>query len=250
VIGVDHCGRQIFQGDGSFQLFLKLPIELRHIIWAFCWPESRIIEAANTEFNKNVNEYTGTTYLRIAGPLSILLQTDFGGNRSLDSIGPLMQCHPPVTLQVCRESRNYTLTHYHIMQHKDSATCPFYFNPSRDILWLCRELTGEPECRQDLESCYGKQLNTITTILIEEAEWTYCTPAWYFENYFPALRCLKSIILVHGVIDQAGNLITEAAASDHRINAEKRRLELKGVCCRKMLPAKTILYVDRNGQFY
>ena len=148
---MEQGGEQCIRRDESFHLFPQLPIELRYIIWESCWPESRIIEAANAEFNRNTNEYSGTTYLRLAGPLAVFLKTGFGGDRRLDCMKPLERCPAPISLQVCHESRKHTISQYHMIQHPESKIYSFFFNPSRDVLWLCRELTGEPECYQELE---------------------------------------------------------------------------------------------------
>ena len=56
---------------------------------------------------------------------------------------------------------------------------PFYVNPYRDVLWLSMDLTDEPECLQDLMRYHKRELNTFTTVLVEEHEWAENTPAGY-----------------------------------------------------------------------
>ncbi|KIM99846.1 hypothetical protein OIDMADRAFT_55744 [Oidiodendron maius Zn] len=204
-------------------------MELRRRIWRFSWPEARVIEVANTEFNTEKMEYTGTTYLRLAGSFLTLLKTDFGANRTLDNVRPVEHCPPPVALLVCQESRRYTLSQYCLMQHAKSAAYSFFLNPSRDTLWFCRELTGQPECQRDLRLSYGEQLDKITTVLVEEAEWAYCTPVWYTLYCLATLRGLKTIVLVYGAIDGVGNLITETTAPDHPVRAEKQRVRYRNL---------------------
>ena len=126
-------------------------MELRRMVWRFSWPEARVIEAANTEFNTEKLEYTGTTYLRLAGSFLFLLKTDFGANRTLDNVRTLEHCLPPVAHWVCQESRRYTLSQYCLMQPAKSVAYSFFLSPSRDIFWFCRELTGQPECQRDLQ---------------------------------------------------------------------------------------------------
>lgn len=58
----------------------------------------------------------------------------------LEDVACLPYAHP-VTLQVCREARNHTLKTYRRLQHSHVADCGFYFNPSRDVLWLHRDLS-------------------------------------------------------------------------------------------------------------
>lgn len=222
---------------------------MRCIIWEFSWPETRIIEAVNTHFDTETAEYIGTTFLRPAGGLSTLLKTDFGGDRSLDDKGPFEKCPPPIALQICQESRHHTLSQYRVIQNSVPAAHLFFFNPSRDILWLCRELTGQPKCLHDLKLTYGGQLDCITTVLVEEAEWTYITPARYASSYLAPLIGLKTIVLVYGIIDEDGNLITEVVAPDHRVVAEKLRLKYSDLYISECM-TWTLNYMDRNGKFY
>jgi hypothetical protein len=56
---------------------------------------------------------------------------------------------------------------------------PFYVNSHRDVLWLSMDLTDEPECLQDLMLYHKRELNTFTTVLVEEHEWAENTGRCY-----------------------------------------------------------------------
>jgi hypothetical protein len=87
-----------------------------------------MIEGVTCE-DEEAKEYIEATNLRIAGPLSTLLEQDFGtrileGERS-------EECPSPVALQVCYESRKHILSQYYIVE---SIASPFYVNPYCDVL--------------------------------------------------------------------------------------------------------------------
>lgn len=195
-------------------------------------------------------EYTGITFLRLAATLPELLKMDFGGSRLLYEAKPLEQCPPPIALQVCRESREHTLIDYHIMQHSQWPYS-FFFNPSRDILWPSRDLNEEPGCRRDLQSYYGRQLDKFSTLLIEEAEWDYVTPARYTSDFLAMFKGVKTIVLVFGEYDEAtGRLITEAKTHEYSARAEKLRMQFVELCRNGECQARTLQYMDRTGRFY
>ena len=79
--------------------------------------------------DKEAEEYIEVTNFRIIGPLSTLLEQDFG-TRILEGEHS-EECPSPMALQVCHESRKYTLSQYHIIE---SIAGLFYINPYRDIL--------------------------------------------------------------------------------------------------------------------
>jgi hypothetical protein len=80
----------------TFTLFPKLPIELRLKIWKETLPEARVIEAANYRQQGQPK----ITILRLTGPLSTILKTDFA-TRDLDD--DVEVCPDPVALKVCHE---------------------------------------------------------------------------------------------------------------------------------------------------
>lgn len=79
--------------------------------------------------DEEAEEYIEATNFRIVGSLSALLEQDFGtrilkGERS-------KEYPPPIALQVCHESRKYTLSQYYIIE---SMVGLFYVNPYCNIL--------------------------------------------------------------------------------------------------------------------
>jgi hypothetical protein len=148
-----------------------------------------MIEGVTCE-DEEAEEYIEATNFRIAGPLSALLEQDFG-TRSLE--GERSEECPPIALQVCLESRKHTLSQYHIVE---SMAGLFHVNPYRDVLWLSMELTDEPERLQDLMRYHERELNTFTTVLIEEYEWVENTPAGYASKYLTLLGGLETILIV------------------------------------------------------
>jgi len=187
-----------------------------------------MIEGITCE-DEEAEEYIKATDFRIAGPLSALLEQDFGtrileGNRS-------EECPPPVALPVCHESRKHTLSQYHIVE---SMVGPFYVNPYRDVLWLSMNLTDEPECLQDLIRYHERELNTFATVLVEEYEWADNTPAGYASKYLALLSDPKTILIVWGDFDEDSGELMEIDTKDlhHRYTA------------------KSIRYMDRRGRFY
>jgi hypothetical protein len=200
-----------------FRLFPKLSDELRLMIWEYTWPGPRMIEGITCE-DEEAEEYITATNLRIAGPLSALLEQDFGtrtlgGNR-------FEECPPPVALQVCHESRKHTLSQYHTVE---SMAGPFYVNPYRDILWLSMDLTDEPECLQDLIRYHERELNTFTTVLVEEYEWAENTPAGYASKYLAHLRGLQTILIVRGDFDEDSGELMEINTTDLYARADEVR---------------------------
>ncbi|CAD6446988.1 548c8ca1-dcab-4d66-83db-05603e4b4183 [Sclerotinia trifoliorum] len=181
------------QAGHTFHLFLKLSLELRLLIWEQTWPEPRLIEAAICEDETTI-EYEDVAILRFAGSLSTLLDVNFG-TRIIEQ-GPAVSCPPPVSLYVCHESRKHTLKQYRLMKHTNAKAGSFYFNPRHDVLWFSFDFTDEPDYLRDLLRCYGKQLNDIESVLVEEAEWEELTPARYKSNYLSRLRGLKSITVL------------------------------------------------------
>jgi hypothetical protein len=179
----------------SFPQFSKLSAELRLIVWTNTWPAPRMIEAAICEDKTVHNEYEDVAILRFAGPLSTLLHDKNFGSRVVEQ-NPLVHCRPPVSLYICQESRIHTLSQYRRIEHTAAKQGSFYFNPYRDVMWLSIDFTDEPNYLRDLKRCYGTQLNAIGNLLVEESDWTECTPAGYYSWYLEPFGGLKSILLL------------------------------------------------------
>lgn len=203
-----------------------------------------MIEGVTCE-DEEAEEYIEATNFRIAGPLSALLQQDFGtrileGERS-------EECPPPVAVQVCHESRKHTLSQYHIVE---SMAGPFYVNPYRDVLWLSMDLTDEPECLQDLIRYHEREINTFTTVLVEEHEWAENTPAGYASKYLALLGGLKTILIVWGDFDEYTDELMEIDTKDLHARADEVRAQYSELLKDHKCTAKSIRYMDRRGRFY
>jgi hypothetical protein len=179
-----------FQLGKAFPQFSKLPLELRLMVWTHTWPAPRIIEAAICEDETKLEEYEDVAILRLAGPLLTILKADFG-SRVVEG-GPNEFCDPPVSLQVCHESRKHTLTGYRRMKHSAATKGSFYFNPHTDVLWLSADFTDRPQYLDDLVRCYGPQLDNIHILLAEESELEEYT-RWYLKP-FGGLRTMLLLV--------------------------------------------------------
>lgn len=120
----------------------KLPDELNLIIWEYTWPGPGMTESV-TYNDEEAEEYINATNYRIAGPLSALLEQDFGMRISEER----PEYSPHVALQVSHDYWKYKLSQYHIVESMASL---FYVNPYRDILRFSIDLTDEPKCLQYL----------------------------------------------------------------------------------------------------
>jgi hypothetical protein len=240
-----------FPPTGSFPLFSELPFDIRLIIWELTWPESRAIEVANSKYDEHEAEYTGTTFLRLTAPLSVLLKTDFGKDSTPDG-DPLTECPPPVALHVCRESRRHTLIQYRVMQHPDSPMYSFFYSPSRDVFFISRALSTQPQCVQALENLYRDQLDTITTLLVEDGEWTWSSPADYTEKWLGPLPGLETILVTYGGYDAVwvDYLRNDTSSEVHLSIANSLRKGFKEFLDTGRSRARKLEYIDRNGRFY
>ncbi|KIM99159.1 hypothetical protein OIDMADRAFT_181579 [Oidiodendron maius Zn] len=196
------------QLDGLFPQFPKLAPELRLLVWTHTWPAPRMIESALCEHEIAPDEYRDIIILRFAGPLSVVLDDDWFLSKAVEE-GPLVHCRPPVSLQVCRESRMHTLSHYRRIEHTAAKEGSFYFNPYRDVLWLSTDFTDVPEYLQQLTQCYGEQLNGIETLLVGEAQWDETTPAQFTSSYLEPFGGLEAILLLLYTDDEDGYEGTE-----------------------------------------
>jgi hypothetical protein len=109
-----------------------------------------MIEVAICQDETISDKYEDVAILRFAGPLSTMLEVDFG-SRVVEQ-DPDVRCHPPLSLQVCHESRMHTLSQYRRMEHAAAKQGCFYFNPCRDVLWLSADFTDEPHYLEHLTS--------------------------------------------------------------------------------------------------
>jgi len=230
------------------------------MIWEYTWPAPRMIEVAVFE-DETTLEYKEVAILRFAGPLSVLLEKDFGSRVVEES--PVQKCRPPVALQVCHESREHTLSQYRIMVHTISRAGSFYFNPYCDVLWFSLDFTDEPSYLQDLERCYSEQLNAIETILVEEIEWIENTPAWYTSYYLRPLGGLKTILLLFRDDDDDDDEEEEEEEEEEDSDegseiedeelyerADELRAEYAKLFEHQEGTAKTMWCIDRSGTFY
>jgi hypothetical protein len=139
-------------------------------------------------------EYTDVACLRLTASLSSFLEYNFG-SRAVEQ-KPLERCPLPIGLHVCQESRAHALPRYRFMEHMACKEGCFYFDPHRNVLWLSLDFTDDPQYLRDLQRCYGEKLNTIQTLLIEEAEWDENSPAGYTSHYLRPFSGLKTILVL------------------------------------------------------
>jgi hypothetical protein len=111
----------------------------------------------------------------------------------------------PIALQVCQESRRHTLQNYYLLRHITSRAYSFYFNPSRDVVYLYPSLQSIPE----LQRGYGAQLGNIRSIMVEVHDWCFKTPAIYIREFIAPLGGIREIFIVLDRIDFRGKKINE-----------------------------------------
>ncbi|MAD86150.1 MAG: hypothetical protein CL912_24585 [Deltaproteobacteria bacterium] len=91
----------------------------------------------------------------------------------------------------------------------------------------------------------------ISTLLIEEAEWNYVTPARDTSDCLAMFKGVKTIVLVFGDYDEAkGSLTTEAKAHEYYAGVQKLRMQFVELFRNGECRARTLQYMDRNGRFY
>ncbi|KAI9867012.1 MAG: hypothetical protein M1813_000410 [Trichoglossum hirsutum] len=143
------------QGDMSFHLFPRLPTEIRLMIWKYSWPAPRIIGPESCRESRD----KPFRILRINDLLTSL------ASKRIETKLPKERPNP-VTLQVCHESRQYTLEQYIVMRHARSTAGTFYFSPARDILWFDTSHLSERDGGRQLEQYYGSQLHNFKRVLL------------------------------------------------------------------------------------
>ncbi|CZR65772.1 uncharacterized protein PAC_15672 [Phialocephala subalpina] len=171
------------------------------------------------------------------------------------------------------------LSQYRVIEHARSRRRSFYFNPHRDVLWLSFDCTDQPDYLRDLERCYGKQLNAIESLLVEELEWGETTPVGYSFDYLAPFKGLQTILILFGDNDKDASSDTkedldnenndgecgEDNSEDSDENSDQgSKIEAGGLyACADIVKAeyteflkdhegiaKSIRCMDRSGTFY
>ncbi|KAH7000853.1 hypothetical protein EDB80DRAFT_545943, partial [Ilyonectria destructans] len=79
----------------------------------------------------------------------------------------------PIALSICSESRTHTLKSFYRMRHYNQPGWSFYFNPTRDILWLSDDLWNlEEEDVTELSTSYGRQLADVQNVILSVNGWS------------------------------------------------------------------------------
>lgn len=242
-----HLGESM-QEQQHFLFFPALPAEIRLIIWEYTWPEARVIEAAiHVDFSGD--EATEWTYLRPAGSLAAFLRTDVFW-RDLDTELPLETCSP-LTLGICRESREHTLRHYKFMKHSIFPQHSFYLNSLRDVLWLSLDIASEWEDLEDLRVFYDVSLNSFKTLLIQDPEWNNKgLPDEYTRWSFSILPGLETILLVEFDYDEDDKLQPCTVEEYQRRAKFYKGGYAQFLASGEYCAASHVLYVDSNGIVY
>ncbi|KND87294.1 hypothetical protein TOPH_08046 [Tolypocladium ophioglossoides CBS 100239] len=259
--------------------FARLPVEIRTKIWAETWPEPRIIEVrelwsssqhetqrqgpqrildesetascrsldhsedGNRELNDEGSFYLG---LQLTSSFSSWMQHDFGHRVTEDE--PLEECPPPISLQICRESRAFTLQHFVRIKDSISPSRSFYFSPRRDILCLSRDIveTGAEEV-EEAGCCYGAQLNLIQSSLVELYDWNEAMgPAYCFKflHRFKGIKLVRVLLESEEYDGFEGYRVRELA-----VQAGQRKIKDEALLQGLAFPW-TVEYVDRTGNVH
>jgi 2EXR family len=151
------------------------------MIWECTWPDDRLIQPAWHESVSNTDEYCAFTILRPAGPLSTSIKEDL--DSGIMKKEPFKYCPDPIALQACKESREHTLKRYRRMEHLEITAGSFYFNPSRDVLFLSMDYIDDQRYSEDLKRLYNGQLNHIRTVLVLDCMWDDTSSAEYIRKF-------------------------------------------------------------------
>jgi hypothetical protein len=97
---------------------------------------------------------------------------------------------------------------------------------------------------------YERELNTFTTVLVEEHEWVENTSAGYVSKYLALLGGLKTILIVWGDFDEYTDELMEIDTEDLYTRADEVRAQHSELLKDHKSTAKSIRYMDRRGRFY
>ncbi|KAK6214354.1 hypothetical protein LQW54_004402 [Pestalotiopsis sp. IQ-011] len=187
----------------TFHYLPKLPPELRLKVWEETWPEARIIEVTCGE-SLQVDTYENmedppSSSLRPICTLSRWTQEMRSGlYRDFEDEKPLEPCRNPIALYISHESRAHTLRHFIMLEHQ-ALGHSFYIDPQVDILWLSEDASDDPSKLNSLQDSYSDQLNTISSISIEEADWD---EREYLLDFFDILEGLLRAHIIIAADDQ------------------------------------------------
>lgn len=224
----------------AFPRFGCLPVEMRNAIWEYTWPEALVIEVALHKANDTGFEQA---YLRPTSRLSAWLKYDFGGR--LISNKPFEACPNAVALHACHESRALFMQKHKVVQHPTLARCAFYFNPRTDILCLPHDV--ERHHLEEVQECYGAQLQAFQMILVEEmSRWIDVES---FGILLPDLTMLAAIkVLLEGCefidFEDIADPATEDELQESATMLRQKDLQLIGG------RGWVVQYVDREQKVY
>ncbi|CAN8098243.1 unnamed protein product [Discula destructiva] len=128
---------QVAQSKGEEWGLQRLPPELRLRIWEATWPTARLIEVRLPPGRGNAPRRIKPSRQVGAGKVTVWNSQSV---HHLEDLACEAYTHP-VALRVCREARIHTLKTYRRLQHAHVASCCFFFDPRRDVLWLHRDLS-------------------------------------------------------------------------------------------------------------
>lgn len=104
-----------------------------------------------------------------------------------------------IALQICHESRKYTLEHYQKMENLRNREGVFHFSPRCDALWLhLDDLLNMDHCMQELRACYGQQLCAIKTLVLtaeDDFEWYDESNTKRISQYFMPFTGLSTVLI-------------------------------------------------------
>lgn len=123
--------------------------------------------------------------------------------RSCEDREPLEVCPAPITLQICHESRAFTLQHYARVQHLRDAHRNFYFNPRRDMLWLtCDALEDDNVQYNQLRDAYGDaQLGLFRSVITWSDTWDHGLRGGRFSSWIDIFALFYNLREVQVILD-------------------------------------------------